>query len=99
MTQVDVDGLQKQIDEKRLRDMADVAENKAQEERDQYISMLMEQQAAEDREMKRRELKELRSTWEYQSNLPKNNAVQMGMPINVADCGVSAVQKFAGEVD
>lgn len=93
-----MDGLQRQIDEKKLREMEEVAESKSQEERDQYITMLMEQQAAEDREMKRRELKELRGTWEIQANLPKNNSSQKGEPVNVANCGVSAVQKFAGEV-
>lgn len=94
-----MDGLQRQIDEKQIREMEDVAETKSQEERDQYITMLMEQQAAEDREMKRRGLKDLRSTWEVQSRLPKNNAMQKGEPVNVANCGVSAVQKFAGEDD
>jgi SOS-response transcriptional repressor LexA len=98
MIKVDVNGLQQQMDEKRLREMEEAAEARAQEERSQYITMLMEQQAAEDREMKRRELKDLRGTWEYQSNLPKNNAMRMGEPVDPANCGVAAVQKFRGEV-
>jgi hypothetical protein len=57
----------------------------------------MEQQAAEDQEMRKRELQDLRGTWEHQASLPKNNATKRGEPIQPETCGVSAVQKFSGE--
>jgi len=94
-----VDALSRQIAEKEAQKISDFNELKSQEERDRYVSLLMEQQAAEDREMRNRELQDLRGTWEYQNSLPKNNAPKMGEPIIAENCGTSAVQKFSGEDD
>jgi len=94
---VDMDALSGQVAERRERDQAEAQEGADDHARQRYITMLLEQREAEEREAKRREMFDLKANWEEQAALPKGQPPKRGEPIKPHECGASALQNFAGE--
>lgn len=94
---VDVAALEAQVKEKadmKAQEKADGSEGLAQME---YINALIEQREMEERALKKKEMEALKAVWAEQQTYPKNQPSKKTDPWVPEECGLSALQSFAGE--
>ena len=58
---------------------------------------MIEQREQQELETKRKEAAALKATWSEQLTVPKNQVAKMADPVKPEECGLSALQGFAGE--
>ena len=63
----------------------------------EYINALIEQREVEERALKKQEMEALKSVWAQQQTNPKNQPSNKTDPWVPEECGLSALQSFAGE--
>lgn len=94
---VDVEALDAQVEEKRQNRLAHAGDGEKEVAQAEYISQLVAQREAEEKEVRQRELDLLREYWDVQKQHPKNECAKTAPPVNPEDTGLAALQTFAGE--
>ncbi|KAL7438156.1 hypothetical protein ACHAXM_008044, partial [Skeletonema potamos] len=93
---IDTSGLDKQIEEKRLRDAQIVQQEKQEAEYMLEFSRRLEDYEAAAKFKKNQKLQDIIQTLEEQVRQPKNNALADGQ-VELEKCGPSSIQIFEGE--
>jgi hypothetical protein len=94
---IDKDGLDRQIEEKRLIELDQKKEKLADAENLKQLVRFLDCHEAAVQEAKKRSLDEIKQSLAEQVKQPKNNALGKDGSINLTDCGTSSLQYFSGE--
>ncbi|KAL7473600.1 hypothetical protein ACHAXS_014076 [Conticribra weissflogii] len=94
---VDKDELDRQIEEKKLSEIAARQEKLRDAERVKALVQGMNEHEAEMKEERMRSLQDLRTTLDEQVKQPKNNALAKDDPLDLEACGPASLQRFSGE--
>lgn len=94
---IDTDSLDQQVAEKMASHAGAKDEEAEHAQRQQYISMLVEQREAQENAIKKAEHNALKGVWDGQCTQPKNDCSKMADPVVADACGLAAGQKFDGE--
>lgn len=96
---VDVAALEAQIQEKQDERASHSHDNEREIQQLEYISMIVEQREAEERDLKKQEVDLLRDYWDGQKRQPKNECAKTAPAVKPEETGLAALQVFAGEDD
>lgn len=94
---IDRNELDRQIVEKEQLRQAERETNQHEAEYQSQLCRYLEESEMASREARARDEDDVKETLQEQMRLPKNNALSKGDPLDPDTCGLSSVQKLAGE--
>ncbi|KAL3797537.1 hypothetical protein HJC23_009901 [Cyclotella cryptica] len=94
---IDKSYLDKQVEEKRLRELAEKEEKLTEAENLKELVRVLDTHETAIQQAKRKSLEDVKRSLEEQIVQPKNNAIRMDGPLNLNACGPSSLQFMSGE--